>query len=236
MNDFIILVELRKQLSGYETSLTTCNRKAAVKIRSRISILKIKLADCVSDGINAKKVYTDSNISSGDEVEVEVEVKAEIPSNSDVLKANNENNDIENTAVDNALQVEVDAEVDNSIVDRGSELLSNILSNGRPVGTVEEAWERVILAEKMRFNLNVLYGNNQDVADNDINSDSNSDSNSDNISDNSSVDDKNNNRNKNTELGGDSSSSSTSCLSSKYVAYVNQNYNTPKRIAAVLKL
>ena len=230
MNDFIILVELRKQLSGYETSLTTCNRKAAVKIRSRISILKIKLADCVSDGINAKKVYTDSNISSGDEVEVEV--KAEIPSNSDVLKANNENNDIENTAVDNALQVEVDAEVDNSIVDRGSELLSNILSNGRPVGTVEEAWERVILAEKMRFNLNVLYGNNQDVADNDINSDSNSD----NISDNSSVDDKNNNRNKNTELGGDSSSSSISCLSSKYVAYVNQNYNTPKRIAAVLKL
>lgn len=234
MNDFIILVELRKQLSGYETSLTTCNRKAAVKIRSRISILKIKLADCVSDGINAKKVYTDSNISSGDEVEVEVEVKAEIPSNSDVLKANNENNDIENTAVDNALQVEVDAEVDNSIVDRGSELLSNILAKGRPLGTVEEAWERVILAEKMRFNLNSLYGNNQDCVDiikkgNDKDNDN---------SDSDRIESKRNNstescENKNSELSSDAGP--RSCLSYKYVTYVNQNYDNSKRIAAVLK-
>ena len=173
----------------------------------------------MSDGINAKKVYTDIDISPSDKAEVEVgglievEGKSEAPSNSNISKANS------------AFQVEgeVDVEVDNSIVDRGSELLSNILLNGRPLGTVEEAWERVILAEKMRFNLNVLYGNNQDGTDNDSSSD------------NFSVDDKINNHNKNTELGCDSSSGSTSCLSSKYVAYVNQNYNTPKRIAAVLK-
>lgn len=213
-----------------------------MKIRSRISILKIKLADCVSDGINAKKVYTDNNISTSDKVEVEGKVGVvtvieidgnnELSSNSDVSKANNENNDIKNTAFDNVREIEVeveaDVEVDNSIVDRGSELLLNILSNGRPLGTVEEAWERVILAEKMRFNLNALYGNNQDVAENDS-------SNNDSSSDNNSVDDKNNNHDKNKELGGESSSSSSSCLSSKYVAYVNQNYNTPKRIAAVLK-
>ena len=256
LNDFINLVELRKQLSGYETSLSTCNRKAAVKIRSRISILKVKLADCVSDGINAKKVYTDSNKGTSDKVEGKVGVvtviegKNELPSNSDVSKANNENNDIKNTAVDNILEVEVevDVEVDNSIVDRGSELLLNILSNGRPIGTVEEAWERVILAEKMRFNLDVLYGNNEDAADNDNSNNNNnnsndssnsnnssSDSKSDSSIDNNSVDDKINNHDEITELGGDSSSSSTSCLSSKYVAYVNQNYNTPKRIAAVLK-
>ena len=175
----------------------------------------------MSDGINAKKVYTDIDISPSDKAEVEVgglievEGKSEAPSNSNISKANS------------AFQVEgegeVDVEVDNSIVDRGSELLSNILLNGRPLGTVEEAWERVILAEKMRFNLNVLYGNNQDGTDNDSSSD------------NFSVDDKINNHNKNTELGCDSSSGSTSCLSSKYVAYVNQNYSTPKRIAAVLK-
>lgn len=194
----------------------------------------------MSDGINAKKVYTDNNVRTSDKVEVEVEVEGEneLSSNSDVSKANNENNDIKNTAVDNILEVEVDVEVDNSIVDRGSELLLNILSNGRPLGTVEEAWERVILAEKMRFNLNALYGNNQDVADNhntDSNDSRNNDGSSDSSGDNNRLDNKSNSHNKNKELGGESSSSSTSCLSSRYVAYVNQNYNTPKRIAAVLK-
>jgi hypothetical protein len=194
-----------------------------VKIRSRISILKLKLADCVSDGINAKKVYTDSNIS------VSVSDKAETAV---VLKTENKNDDDNDKDIDNGIngkiEVEVDVEVDNSIVDRGSELLSNILSKGRPAGTVEEAWERVILAEKMRFNLNALYGNNEDSKDNvdsNIKGDSSSGSSTkNNISSDSSD---------STELS--SNADPRSCLSSKYVTYVNQNYNSVKRIAAVLK-
>lgn len=207
---FCHLVELRKQLSGYETSLSTCNRKAAVKIRSRISILKLKLADCVSDGINAKKVYTDSNIgaSVSDKAETAVVLKTEDKNDDD------NNKDIDNT-INGKAEVDGDVEVDNSIVDRGSELLLNILSKGRPAGTVEEAWERVILAEKMRFNLNALYGNNEDSKDN-VSSGIKGDSSSNSMELNSDADPR-------------------SCLSSKYVTYVNQNYNSVKRIAAVLK-
>ena len=210
-----------------------------MKIRSRISILKIKLADCVSDGINAKKVYTDSNINVSDEIETmavteaEIEVKRELLSNIEVSETENRNVD-NREDVDNILDVNVDVEVDNSIVDRGSELLSNILAKGRPLGTVEEAWERVILAEKMRFNLNSLYGNNQDCVDiikkgNDKDNDN---------SDSDRIESKRNNstescENKNSELSSDAGP--RSCLSYKYVTYVNQNYDNSKRIAAVLK-
>lgn len=189
--------------------------------------MKLKLADCVSDGINAKKVYTDSN------VRVSVSEKAEAAVVGDVvLKTEKRNNDDDNKDIDNTVdgivELEVDVEVDNSIVDRGSELLLNILSKGRPAGTVEEAWERVILAEKMRFNLNALYGNNEDSKHNvsrNIKSDSSSDSSSkSNITSGSSG---------SAELSSDADPKS--CLSNKYVTYVNQNYHSVKRIAAVLK-
>ena len=64
-------MELRKQLSGYESSLLTCNRQAAVKIRTRITNLKSILAECVADGISARKIYTEENFLNVQENEVE---------------------------------------------------------------------------------------------------------------------------------------------------------------------
>ena len=44
------------------------------------------------------------------------------------------------------------------VVDRGSALLAKLLAHGRPPGTVEETWERIILAEKLRHSLQQHYG------------------------------------------------------------------------------
>jgi hypothetical protein len=53
-------VELRKQISGYETSLLKCDRKKAVKIKVKVSSLKIMLEDIISDAADARSSYEKS--------------------------------------------------------------------------------------------------------------------------------------------------------------------------------
>jgi hypothetical protein len=217
-------VELRKQLSGYESSLLTCNRQAAVKIRTRITNLKSILAECVADGISARKIYTEENFLNVQENEVDKVVEKN-------TKKIIENGDISDGKED---VVEVDVEVDMSIVDRGSELLENILSNGRPVGTVEETWERIILAEKMRFRLDLLCGGRENMTG--VGNEG------ENKGRNGGNDSEKEGRESAIVTGADSGSSDSkrinnaeSCTSKKYVTYVNQNFNSVKRIAAVVK-
>ena len=217
-------MELRKQLSGYESSLLTCNRQAAVKIRTRIKNLKSILAECVADGISARKIYTEENFLKVQENEVEKVVEKN-------TKKIIENGDISDSKED---VVEVDVEVDMSIVDRGSELLENILSNGRPVGTVEETWERIILAEKMRFRLDLLCGGRETMTG--IGNEG------ENKSRNGGNDSEKEGKQSVIVTGIESGSSdskrvnnSESCTSKKYVTYVNQNFNSVKRLAAVVK-
>lgn len=217
-------MELRKQLSGYESSLLTCNRQAAVKIRTRITNLKSILAECVADGISARKIYSEENFLNVQENEVEKVVEKN-------TKKIIENGDISDSKED---VVEVDVEVDMSIVDRGSELLENILSNGRPVGTVEETWERIILAEKMRFRLDLLCGGRETMTG--VGNEGG------NKSRNGGNDSEKEEKVSAIVTGADSVSSDSkrinnaeSCTSKKYVTYVNQNFNSVKRLAAVVK-
>lgn len=217
-------MELRKQLSGYESSLLTCNRQAAVKIRARITNLKSILAECVADGISARKIYSEENFLNVQENEVEKVVEKN-------TKKIIENGDISDSKED---VVEVDVEVDMSIVDRGSELLENILSNGRPVGTVEETWERIILAEKMRFRLDLLCGGRETMTG--VGNEG------ENKSRNGGNDSEKEEKESVIVTGIESGSSDSkrvnnaeSCTSKKYVTYVNQNFNSVKRLAAVVK-
>ena len=207
-------MELRKQLSGFESSLLTCNRQAAVKIRSRILNLKLTLAECVADGIKARKIYSEENFLFNEEKEVE---KKEVK-----ITQNGDNAEVSD--------VEVEVEVDTSIVDRGSELLENILSNGRPIGTVEETWERIILAEKMRFRLDLLCGGREtkiekkdEIIVNNNNNNNNSGRNNENAI-------KISNDEEDTKI-----KDADNCTSRKYVSYVNQNFNSVKRLPAVVK-
>jgi hypothetical protein len=156
--------------------------------------------------------------------------KASEKKNKEIIEncENNENKD-EST-------VEVDVEVDMSIVDRGSELLESILSNGRPVGTVEETWERIILAEKMRFRLDALCGGRETLTETSregVNKDSD-------IGKGSGEGRANDRDSVAGGITGNSDSvrlnNADSCTSKKYVAYVNQNFNAVKRLAAVVKV
>jgi hypothetical protein len=176
----------------------------------------------VADGINARKIYSEENFMNVRENESEEAIREK---NKKIIE-NGENSDSKDESV-----VEVDAEVDMSIVDRGSELLESILSNGRPVGTIEETWERIILAEKMRFRLDALCGGREALAvtrkegvnrDSDIGKGSGKgrESDSDSVSGEITV----------------KSDSVDSCTSKKYVAYVNQNFKVVKRLAAVVKV
>lgn len=217
-------MELRKQLSGYESSLLTCNRQAAVKIRTRITNLKSILAECVADGISARKIYSEENFLNVQDNEVEKVVEK----NTKKIIENGDNSDSKEDVV------EVDVEVDMSIVDRGSELLENILSNGRPVGTVEETWERIILAEKMRFRLDLLCGGRETMTG--VGNEG------ENKSRNGGNDGEKEEKVSAIVTGADSVSSDSkrvnnaeSCTSKKYVTYVNQNFNSVKRLAAVVK-
>ena len=144
-------VELRKQISGYQTSLLTCNRKAAVKIRVQIATVNARLIDCVNDAIEIKKsnsanvekvIETDGVTATATAVAVTV---ADVGSKQGFLGGV-------------VKEEEEEVVITNSVVDRGAELLQSILANGRPLGTIEETWERIILSEKMRFSLQDLYG------------------------------------------------------------------------------
>jgi hypothetical protein len=105
-------------------------------------------------------------------------------------------------------------------VDRGAELLDRLLLSGRPVGAIEEAWERVILAERMRFNLQIAHPAP------DFNPNSNSISNS--------------TSNSNTNSKPYSNpfpipSPSPKGMGEIYVDYINRNFNGIKRIPFVVK-
>ena len=241
------VVELRKQLTGFETSLLTCNRKAAVKIRARIAQLKEILMECVRDGIQAKITYTDALAGGGSKsVTGNVYGVSEDGVNSVSAKNKNENekngnendkygnkNDNDNKNDDNKDENGVDTVMDMSIVDRGSALLLGALSRGRPEGTIEETWERMILAEKMRFDLDVLCSKIEkgveegkeieksrvgveSVVGVDVVGD---------CSISSSVGDS----------AVESAVRTISCSSSKYASYVNLNYSTMKRLPSVVK-
>ena len=110
--------------------------------------------------------------------------------------------------------------ITNSVVDRGAELLQSILANGRPLGTIEETWERIILSEKMRFSLQDLYGvensRNIDIIENAR-------------------------RNSKTvpttiETTHSSTYNDKANLPLTYVSYINNCFNSIKRLAAVEKV
>ena len=127
--------------------------------------------------------------------------------------------------------------IKNSVVDRGAQLLENILANGRPVGTIEETWERIILAEKMRFVLHDLYGGEESV-ENEI--EKNVDSEIERKSENESLMEQNivsdnSNSNNDSDNNSDRKYGRKSNPSLSYVSYINKNFNSVKRIAAVQK-
>lgn len=201
-------MELRKQISGYQTSLLTCNRKAAVKINVQIATVNARLIDCVNNALALKKTNTER-----------VE-KTDIDPSTAAAAVGGGNG--------NGVVKEEEVVITNSLVDRGSELLQSILANGRPLGTIEETWERIILSEKMRFTLQDLHG--LENVEN-INAMERNKKNANNISGSS---------NDATSSVGETSSVSTyddkANISLSYVSYINNNFNSVKRLAAVEKV
>ena len=115
--------------------------------------MNARLIDCVNDAIEIKKsnsanvekvIETDGVTATATATAVAVTV-TDVGSKQDFL----------GTVVKEEVEEVV---ITNSVVDRGAELLQSILANGRPLGTIEETWERIILSEKMRFSLQDLYG------------------------------------------------------------------------------
>jgi hypothetical protein len=85
-------------------------------------------------------------------------------------------------------------------------LLAKLLSDGRPFGSIEETWERVILAERMRYNLQVI----SPISDIDIEV--------------------------NSDISAKSVTSKPSITPAQsYVDYINKNYVIAKRVAMVIK-
>ena len=213
-------MELRKQISGYQTSLLTCNRKAAVKIRVQIATVNARLIDCVNDALEIKK----SNLKNVEKVEIEgatatataVSIMgADVGNKIDLLEGATK-------------EKEVEVVISNSVVDRGAELLGNILANGRPVGTIEETWERIILSEKMRFSLQDIYGaeNSRNI---DIIENARKNTKTINTANNEAVTTA-------IEVPDRSTYSDKANLPLTYVSYINNCFNSVKRLAAVEKV
>ena len=204
--------------------------------------------ECVRDGIQAKITYTDALAAGGSKsVTGNVDGVSQDGINSVSAKNENENDKNENKNDkngnendkygnkndDNKDENGIDTVLDMSIVDRGSALLLGALSRGRPEGTIEETWERMILAEKMRFDLDGLCSKIEkgveegkeieksrvgveSVVGVDVVGD---------CSISSSVGDS----------AVESAVRTISCSSSKYASYVNLNYSTMKRLPSVVK-
>lgn len=191
----MIIVELRKQISGYETSLLKCDRKKAVKIRVKVSNLKIMLEDIILDAADARNGYTE-----------------EISEGKDSGEVYNKNSDSKDSK--DSLESAVNSAEYNSVVDRGTELLAKLLSDGRPVGSIEETWERVILAERMRYNLQVVSGDDNPT-----------------VGDTVSID-----KEGSSVVSAMSVSANPSITPAQsYVDYINKNYVIAKRVAMVIK-
>ena len=131
-------VDLRRQLSGIQSALARCNRKAAVGLRKREEEVKRRLAAVVG-------AAEDVRLAQGGGGEAG---KAPVDTDADADAC---------TALNTSADPPAGAGM-SSVVDRGAELLARVLSRGRPPGTEEETWERVILAEHLRFRLEQLHG------------------------------------------------------------------------------
>ena len=125
-------VDLRRQLSGIQSALARCNRKAAVRLRKREDEVKARLTAMVGAASDVRSVQ--GGVDGGGAGDVKAVV---VPA-------------VEDTPVPIGGG-------DGTVVDRGAELLARVLARGRPPGTEEETWERVILAEHLRFRLEQLH-------------------------------------------------------------------------------
>ena len=185
----------------------------------QIATVTGRLNDCIADALTEKNKY-DKVDDKEKRIEDVAEVNGESIRNLEAISGDKDNAE--------------SSTIINSVVDRGSELLETILSKGRPAGTIEETWERIILAEKMRFTLQTAHGQYCDISA---------------VFDNKSVTSANvgsgNDSDGAENASPDSSSSSDSSVSIKhnektgpslkYVSYVNRSFNMVKRIASVEK-
>ena len=174
--------------------------------------------ECVKDGIQAKITYTDaSSCSKSMSVAGSITGSSDDDAVNSINTKNEKKTDGENKNGNENSENEIDTVIDMSIVDRGSVLLAGALSRGRPEGTIEETWERMILAEKMRFDLDALCSKEgkegEEMSGGGVG-----------VS---------------VEVGGSSRSdsvvSTSTCHSSKYASYVNLNYSVMKRLPSVVK-
>ena len=162
---------MRRQLNGLKVALSNrkCTRKTALKLRAKEVELKRRLGLVVA----ATSELTESGLVSGVEVglesgvvtELDLEVEPLLESGS--MEVGLEELDSESgtglmlesassSESDSALQPGGSRLVASSssdtgssnVVDRGAELLAKLLAQGRPAGTVEETWERIILVDQ----------------------------------------------------------------------------------------
>lgn len=234
-------VDLRRQLSGIQTALSRCNRKAAVKLRLREAEVKKRL------GVVATAVRDVQSVAGAREGEAAVSAYGSSEASQDRVNmlasglaggsaaATDESVSGDGTggaeegavgAVGAKGSAEGNAEGNAvcegpGVVDRGSALLAKLLANGRPPGTVEETWERIILAEQLRHSLQLRYGNSVAISaatTDAVAADSTSPSYS-------------------AFLAGTGSAASPSpCLTQQYVHYINRNFATvAKCVASVVK-
>jgi hypothetical protein len=207
-------VDLRRQLGGIQTALTKCNRKAAVKLRLREVDAKKQLTQV------ARAVRDIQSVNGAGKGEEEAGVGLVVAGIAEGTEAVTEGAvgsagsggvaGVEGVVgVDGLETVEGESAVP-CVVDRGSALLAKLLAHGRPPGTVEETWERIILAEQLRHSLQQQYGDSLDAPPSPSSSPSLSPS-----------------------LAGSGEVS----LSQQYVQYINSNFATvAKSVASVVKV
>ena len=187
-----------------------------MKIRVQIATVNARLIDCVNDALEIKK----SNLKNVEKVEIEGATATATATAVSIMGA-----DLLEGATK---EKEVEVVISNSVVDRGAELLGNILANGRPVGTIEETWERIILSEKMRFSLQDIYGaeNSRNI---DIIENARKNTKTINTANNEAVTTA-------IEVPDRNTYSDKANLPLTYVSYINNCFNSVKRLAAVEKV
>ena len=192
-----------------------------MKIRVQIATVNARLIDCVNDALEIKKSKFE-NVEKVIEIEgatatatAESITVADVVNKLDLLEGATK-------------EKEVEVVITNSVVDRGAELLQSILANGRPVGTIEETWERIILSEKMRFSLQDMYGveNSRSI---DIIENARKNTKTINTANNEAVTTA-------IEVPDSSTYSDKANLPLMYVSYINNCFNSVKRLAAVEKV
>ena len=166
---------MRRQLNGLKVALSNrkCTRKTALKLRAKEVELKRRLGLVVA----ATSELTESGLVSGVEVglesgvvtELDLEVEPSLESGSievglEELDSESETESGTGLMLESASSSESDSALQpggsrlvassssdtgsSNVVDRGAELLAKLLAQGRPAGTVEETWERIILVDQ----------------------------------------------------------------------------------------